>query len=89
MLAVAVGLALTIVLSGLISDVYGSALQDSIRLETGHLQLRADSYETEKVSLQWEDLVNDSTEMATLISTMDQVAAAAARFVGNQHPQHD
>ena len=77
MIAVAIGLALTIVMSGLIANVYDQGLQDNIRLETGHLQLRADSYEAEKVSLQWEDLVRDPDEIAATVSSMSEVAAAA------------
>ena len=47
MLAVALGLMLIIVLNGYISGAYDGALQNNIRLETGHLQLRVASYRSE------------------------------------------
>ena len=64
LMAVALGLALLIMLNGLIAGVMDDALQNSIRLETGHVQLRAASYEEEKLSLQWQDLLDDPGELA-------------------------
>jgi ABC-type lipoprotein release transport system permease subunit len=51
LIAVALGLALLIVMSGWIAGALEGAIQNSIRLKTGHLQMRADSYEEEKFSL--------------------------------------
>ena len=58
MLAVALGLGLLIVLNGFIAGMVEDSLQNAIRLETGHVQLRSASYEEEKVSLQWKDLLD-------------------------------
>lgn len=77
MLAVALGLALLIVLNGYIAGVLEDALQNSIRLQTGHVQLRAQSYSAEKVSLQWKDLLDNPDELAARASTLPAVAAAA------------
>ena len=60
LVAVALGLALLVTLNGFISGVWGDALQNSIRLKTGHVQVRAETYEEEKLSLQWEDLLENS-----------------------------
>jgi len=76
-LAVAIGLALTIVMSGLIANVFDQGLQDNIRLETGHLQLRAASYEPEKVSLQWDDLLDDPDGLVADAAAMSEVVAVA------------
>ena len=77
MLAVALGLALLIVLNGYIAGVLEDALQNSIRLQTGHVQLRAQSYSAEKVSLQWKDLLDNPDELAAHASTLPEVEAAA------------
>ncbi len=77
MLAVAIGLALTIVMSGMIANIFDQGLQDNIRLETGHLQLRAASYEPEKVSLQWDDLLADPDGLTANAAGMSEVVAAA------------
>jgi ABC-type lipoprotein release transport system permease subunit len=58
-LAVAFGLALIIFMSGMISGMLESSIQDSIRLNTGHVQVRAESYEEEKLSLLWRDLLDN------------------------------
>jgi len=76
MLAVALGLMLIIVLNGYIAGAYDGALQNNIRLETGHLQLRVASYRSEQMSLKWEDLVSDSATLAARASAVSQVSAA-------------
>jgi ABC-type lipoprotein release transport system permease subunit len=77
MLAVALGLMLIIVLNGWIAGVFDDSLQNNIRLETGHVQLRAASYRSEQMSLKWEDLVSDSASLATRAIAMSEVNAAA------------
>jgi ABC-type lipoprotein release transport system permease subunit len=57
--------------------VVGEALQNSIRLETGHVQLRAESYEAEKVSLRWRDLLDEPEALAAQAQAMSEVQAAA------------
>ncbi|MEA3335947.1 MAG: ABC transporter permease [Chloroflexota bacterium] len=76
-LAVALGLALLIVLNGFIAGMVEGALQNSIRLETGHVQLRAASYEEEKTSLQWKDLLDNPQGLTEQANAMDEVKIAA------------
>jgi ABC-type lipoprotein release transport system permease subunit len=77
LLAVALGLALLIVMNGYIAGVTEETLQNEIRLRTGHVQIRADSYEEEKVTLQWEDLLDDPDGLAAHASALPEVRAAA------------
>jgi ABC-type lipoprotein release transport system permease subunit len=77
LLAVALGLALLIVLNGYIAGTMEGALQNSIRLQTGHVQLRAQSYAEEKVSLQWQDLLDNPADLAARASALSEVEAAA------------
>ncbi len=77
LLAVGLGLALLIVMDGFIAGMMEDSLQNSIQLETGHLQLRAESYENEKISLQWKDLLDDPGSLVAQASAMSQVKAAA------------
>ena len=77
MLAVALGLALLIVLNGYIAGALEGSLQNSIRLQTGHVQLRAQSYTEEKVSLQWKDLLNQPEDLAAQVRALPAVQAAA------------
>ena len=77
LLAVALGLALLILLNSLVAGVFNDALQNSIRLRTGHLQIRAESYQEETLSLQWQDLLDNPTGLAARVSRLSQVQAAA------------
>lgn len=77
LLAVALGLALLITLNGYIAGVLDDALQNSIRLQTGHVQVRAASYPDGKRSLQWKDLVERPAEVAAQAQAMPEVLAAA------------
>ena len=76
MIAVAFGLALIIFMSGFIAGMLESSLQDNIRLNTGHVQVRADSYEEEKQSLLWRDLLDDADALLAQVNGMSEVETA-------------
>ncbi len=77
LVAVAVGLALLIFINGLIAGVMHDAVENNIRLRTGHVQLRAPSYEESKFSLAWQDLLDNGEELAAQARALPQVASAA------------
>ena len=77
MLAVALGLALLILMSGYIAGVVDGSISDSIILNTGHVQVRAESYEVEKASLQWQDLLDNSSDLLVSAAKIDGVIAVA------------
>lgn len=77
LLAVALGLALLIVLNGFIAGVVDDALQNSIRLQTGHVQVRAASYPDEKRSLRWQELIERPATLVAQALAMPEVATAA------------
>jgi len=77
MLAVALGLALLITLNGYISGVMEDGLQNSIRLQTSHVQVRAATYPDSKHSVQWKDLIERPEEIVARAMTMPEVRAAA------------
>jgi ABC-type lipoprotein release transport system permease subunit len=76
LLAVALGLALLIVLNGFIAGVVDDALQNSIRLQTGHVQVRAETYEEGKRSLKWGDLLDQPEAVVAQAAAMPEVNAA-------------
>ncbi|HRJ42275.1 MAG: ABC transporter permease [Caldilineaceae bacterium] len=77
LVAVSLGLALLIFINGFIAGVVDDSLQNNIRLNTGHLQIRAESYRDEVVSLQWKDLLGDLDALMGQVNSIEQVAAAA------------
>jgi len=79
-IAVAIGLALCVVLSGLMTGSIDGALQNSIRLQTGHVQVRAESYDEDIVTLEWDDLLDDPQARANNILSIPGVKSAAPRL---------
>ncbi len=77
LLAVALGLALLMVMNGFIAGIMEDSLQNSIRLRTGHIQLRANSYEEDTLSLQSKDLLLDPDAVAERARTLPEVKAAS------------
>ncbi len=77
LLAVALGLALLMVMNGFIAGIMEDSLQNSIRLRTGHVQIRANSYQEETLSLQAKDLLADPDALAARAKALPQVKAAA------------
>jgi ABC-type lipoprotein release transport system permease subunit len=75
--AVALGLGLLILMNGYLAGITEETVQNNIRLRTGHLQVRAASYEEEKLSLKWEDLMADPEIVAASAAALPQVKAAA------------
>ena len=56
-LAVGGGLALLILMSSVVEGEMGGAIENAIKLQSGHIQIRASTYDENKSSLKWEDLV--------------------------------
>jgi ABC-type lipoprotein release transport system permease subunit len=79
-LAISVGLAILILLASVIEGEMGSSIQGAILLETGHIQVRATSYNENRSSLKWADLVLNPDQIASQISTLPQVKAATPRL---------
>jgi ABC-type lipoprotein release transport system permease subunit len=79
-LAVSIGLAMLMLLAGFLTGEMGGALDATIRLQTGHLQVRANKYDENKTSLKWEDLVENPDQVATQIAAMPQVKVATPRL---------
>jgi len=76
LLAVALGLAMLMTFNGLIAGTWDDVIRNNIRLKTGHIQLRAPSYEEKKVSLKWQDLLGKPDDLAASLRGMNEVKAA-------------
>lgn len=79
-LALAIGLALLLLIAAVIEGEMRSSMDMSIRLQTGHLQIRAATYDEDKTSLAWDDLLNTPAQLAAQITTLDPVVAATPRL---------
>ena len=77
LLAVALGLGLLLTVNGLISGVVADSLANSIRLRTGHVQIRAASFQEDQLSLQAKDLLANPDQLAVQAKALSEVKAAA------------
>src|SRR5512139_311010 len=77
LLAVALGLGLLLTMNGLISGVVAGSLANSIRLRTGHVQIRPASFQEDQLSLQAKDLLANPGELAAKAKALNEVKAAA------------
>ena len=79
-LAMGLALALLLLMASFIEGEMGSAIESTIRLQSGHLQVRAASYDETKTSLKWEDLIENPGQLAGQIASIAPVAVATPRL---------
>jgi ABC-type lipoprotein release transport system permease subunit len=77
LIAVALGLALLVLTAGLIEGSVSGTIENNIRLRTRHVQVREESYDEDKVSMKWEDLLENPAELGARIETLPQVQSAS------------
>jgi len=82
-LAVGVGMALLLLMVSVLEGEMTGALQNTIRLQSGHLQVRPASYEEGKISLKWEDMIADPDQVVQQIKSMSQVTVATPRLIAS------
>ncbi len=79
-LAIGVALALLLLMASVIQGEMGDAIDLAIRLQSGHLQIRAASYDEAKTSLKWEDLIENPDQVAGKVASMAPVSVATPRL---------
>jgi ABC-type lipoprotein release transport system permease subunit len=82
-LAVGIGMALLLLMASVLEGEMKGALQNTIRLQSGHLQVRPASYEEGKISLKWEDLIENPDQIAEQIKSLPQVTVATPRLIAS------
>ena len=79
-LALGIGLALLLLMAAVVAGEMRGAMESSINLQSGHLQVHAKSYDEGKTSLAWEDLVENPGTVAAQIATLPAVRVATPRL---------
>jgi ABC-type lipoprotein release transport system permease subunit len=79
-LALGMGLAVLLLMAAFINGEMNGAMDSTIRLQSGHLQVRAQSYDEVKTSLKWEDLVENPDQLVAQISALAPVRVATPRL---------
>lgn len=79
-LALGMGLALLILMAAVFEGEMRNALETSIRLQSGHIQLQTKDYMESKNSLKWADLIENPEVLAAQISSLAPVESATPRL---------
>src|SRR5689334_2296588 len=82
-LAVGIGMALLLLMVSVLEGEMGGALQNAIRLQSGHIQIRPANYEEGKASLKWEDLIENPDQLVQKVKTIPQVTVATPRLIAS------
>jgi ABC-type lipoprotein release transport system permease subunit len=80
MLALAIGLALLVLMGSFINGEMSNAMDTTIQLQSGHLQIRKQSYEESKTSLKWDDLIENPALVTEQLASLEPVIAASPRL---------
>jgi ABC-type lipoprotein release transport system permease subunit len=81
-LAVTVGMGLLLLMSGVLVGEMQGALKNTIQLFSGHLQIRGLNYDENKISLKWEDLIENPQGLVdTVKAQYPQIVDASPRLV--------
>ena len=82
-LALAIGVALLLFISAFFQGEMRGSMESTLRLESGHLQVRSVDYDPDKLSVAWEYLVENPEQIAAQIEALDSVQIATPRLVAS------
>lgn len=82
-LALAISLTLLLFMAAFFKGEMRSAMEDTLRLGSGHLRVSASNYEPEKLSVSWEYLIENPQELSTQIASLEQVKFATPRLAAS------
>jgi ABC-type lipoprotein release transport system permease subunit len=79
-LALGMGLSLLLLMAAVIAGEMRGSVESTIRLESGHLQIHATSYDENKTSLAWTDLIENPDQIISQLKAFPQVVVATPRL---------
>ena len=79
-LALGLGLAILLLMAAMFAGELRGSRESSIALSSGHLQVRAMTYDEDKTSLAWKDLIEDPASLAGQVASLEPVEAATPRL---------
>lgn len=82
-LALGIGLGLLLLMAAVVQGEIRGSMDSSIKLQSGHIQLSAKSYNQDKTSLNWEDLIENPDVLAAKIASLSPVEVATPRLFGS------
>jgi ABC-type lipoprotein release transport system permease subunit len=82
-LALSIGLALVLFIAAFYEGEMRSSLESTLRLDSGHIQIRSADYDPDKLSVAWEYLIENPEQVAAQVAALDQVQVATPRLIAS------
>ena len=82
-LALSVSLTLLLFMAAFFKGEMRSSMEDTLKLNSGHVQVRAANYDPDKLSVAWEYLIENPEQAAAQIAALDQVKFATPRLMAS------
>jgi len=82
-LALSLGLALLMFIAAFFQGEMRSSMESTLRLDSGHIQIRAADYDPDKLSVAWEYLIQNPEQIAAQVAALDQVEVATPRLIAS------
>jgi ABC-type lipoprotein release transport system permease subunit len=60
-----------------------SSMESTLRLDSGHIQIRSIDYDPDKLSVAWEYLIENPEKVAEQVAALDQIQAATPRLIAS------
>jgi ABC-type lipoprotein release transport system permease subunit len=79
-LALGMGLSLLLLMAAVLAGEMRGSIESTIRLESGHIQIHASSYDQDKTSLAWSDLIENPNQLINQLAAFPQVVVATPRL---------
>ncbi|HET9590503.1 MAG TPA: ABC transporter permease [Anaerolineales bacterium] len=82
-LALGLGTALLMFIAAFFQGEMRSSMETTLRLNSGHIQVRDADYDPDKLSVAWEYLIENPEQVAAQIETLEQVQTATPRLLAS------
>lgn len=82
-LALAMGTSLLMFIAAFFEGEVRSSMETTLRLNSGHIQVRDADYDPDKLSVAWEYLIENPDQISAQIEALDQVKTATPRLMAS------
>ncbi len=82
-LALTLTLALLMFIVAFFNGEVQTSMESTLRLDSGHIQIRAADYDPDKLSVAWEYLIENPEQIAAQVAALPQVQVATPRLIAS------
>ena len=82
-LALTISLALLMFIAAFFNGETRTSMESTLRLDSGHIQIRALDYDQDKFSVAWKYLIENPEQVAAQVELLSQVQVATPRLIAS------